>query len=59
MIKPGDTVVIIKGPEDKIGLQGQVTFLMGNGAMVRLDKDWYSPIQFKHLKRLACKVKRG
>lgn len=51
-MKPGDHVLIIKGPPDKQGLVGVITFLMGNGAMVRLDKDWYSPIQFNHLELL-------
>jgi hypothetical protein len=59
MIKPGDPVVITKGPIDKVGLQGTVVYLIGNGAMIRLDKDWYTPIQFKHLKKVEKRAKTG
>lgn len=51
-IQKGDKVLVIKGPADKVGLLGQVTFLMGNGAMVRLGHDWYSPIKFEHLEKI-------
>lgn len=50
-LKKGDKVIITKGPIDKVGFIGEVIFLVENGVMVRLGKNWYSPIQFNHLEK--------
>ena len=51
-MKIGDIVFITKGPPDKIGLIGEITNLLGNGAMVKLDKNHFTPIQLIHLEKL-------
>lgn len=51
-MKAGDQVLIMKGPPDKVGLVGKITYLLGNGAMVQLGHDWFSPIQFSHMEQL-------
>jgi len=51
-MEKGDIVVITKGPIDKIGRVGEVTTLMGNGAIIKLDKDLFTPIQFTHMEQL-------
>jgi hypothetical protein len=51
-IQKDDLVLITKGPLDKVGKVGTVTFLVENGAMVKLDEDWFSLIQFSHLKKV-------
>lgn len=50
--KKGSKVRIIKGPIDKIGKIGVISFLYDNGAMVKLNKDWFTPIKFEHLERI-------
>ena len=48
-VQKGDSILITKGPPDKIGLTGRVIFLLENGAMIRLSRDWYTPVNFEHL----------
>ena len=50
-IQKGDLVLITKGPLDKVGKVGEVTFLMGNGAMIKLNENWFTPIQLTHYKK--------
>ena len=51
-MRKGDIIVITQGPPDKVGRIGEITTIMGNGAMVKLDKDHFTPIQFTHMERL-------
>lgn len=48
-VQKGDSIIITKGPSDKIGLVGRVSFLLENGAMVRLSRDWYIPVLFENM----------
>jgi preprotein translocase subunit YajC len=52
-LQKGDKVLVIKGPVDKVGLTGEITTIVENGAIVKLGEDWYSPIQFIHLKKIV------
>jgi len=51
-LKVGEEVKIIKGPIDKVGKVGKVTMLMGNGAIVKLSNDTFTPIKFIHLEKV-------
>lgn len=51
-IQINDLVLITKGPLNKVGKVGTVTNLFENGAMVKLNEDWFSPIQFTHLEKV-------
>ncbi|MCH7541558.1 hypothetical protein IH981_02140 [Patescibacteria group bacterium] len=51
-LKKGDRVKIVTGPIDKVGLIGSVETLLGNGAIVKLGKNWFTPIKNNHLKKL-------
>ena len=50
--KIGDLVLIIKGPLNKVGKVGMVTNVFDNGAMVKLNENWFTPIQFTHLQKV-------
>ena len=49
-MKKGDKVKIIVGPLNKVGKIGEVTNIFMNGAMVKLDENKFTVVQFKHLK---------
>jgi len=51
-MKKGDIVVITKGPIDKVGRIGEITTIIGNGAIVKLNENHFTPIKFIHMKRL-------
>lgn len=51
-IEIGDLVLITKGPLNKVGKVGTVTNLFENGAMVKLNENWFTPIQFTHLEKV-------
>ena len=48
-MKIGDKVKVTFGPLDKIGKTGEVTLMLGNGAMVKLDNGKFTPVKFEHL----------
>ena len=48
-MKKGDKVRIIIGPLDKVGKIGEIVNMFTNGAMIKLDGNKFTPIQFKHL----------
>ncbi|MFA5460326.1 MAG: hypothetical protein WC283_03315 [Candidatus Paceibacterota bacterium] len=52
-IEIGDLVLIIKGPLDKVGKVGTVTNLFENGAIVKLNENLFTPIQFNHLQKVS------
>jgi len=49
-MKKGDKVKITVGPPNKVGKVGKITNMFSNGVMVRLGKDKFTTVQFKHLK---------
>jgi len=51
-LKPGDTVRIIRGPLDKVGLIGTVKSVIENGVFVELGPNWFTPIQFINLEKI-------
>lgn len=54
-IEIGDLVLITKGPINKVGKVGTITNLFENGAMVKLNENWFTPIQFSHLEKVSVK----
>jgi len=52
-IKQDDIVRITVGPPDKIGKVGKVTNIIGNGAIVELAEDWFTPVKFEHLEKVG------
>lgn len=53
----GDEVEIICGQIDKVGAKGKIHIMMYNGAIVKLNNNWFTPVQFKHLKKINIKNK--
>ena len=52
-IEIGDLVLINQGPLDKVGKVGTVTNLFENGAIVKLNENLFTPIQFNHLQKVS------
>ena len=48
----GDLVQIVGSRSLGGGLKGKITTLGINGAIIKLDKDYYTPVKFKHLKKI-------
>jgi len=48
-MKKSDKIRITVGPLDKVGKIGEVTNIFMNGAMVKLDENKFTVVQFKHL----------
>ena len=51
-LKVKDKVKIIKGPPNKLGKIGEVNMIMGNGVIVKLSKNQFTPIKFNHLEKI-------
>ena len=51
-IEIGDLVLITQGPLNKVGKVGTVTNLFENGAIVKLNENLFTPIQFSHLQKV-------
>lgn len=50
--KIGDSVKIVEGPPEKLGRVGTITSLFQNGAVIRLNSNWFTIVQFIHLKKI-------
>ena len=51
-MKIGDRVIINKGPIDKVGRIGEIVNLFANGAIIKLNNNQFTPIQFSHLEKV-------
>ena len=55
-LKVKDRVRVIKGPPDKLGKVGKVSMILANGAIIKLSKNWFTPIKFSHLEKINEKT---
>lgn len=56
--KVGDIVRITIGPIDKVGREGVIYTLLGNGAIVRFDDGMATVVKFNHLEWIGIEEKK-